>query len=135
MKKNYVRPTMIGEKFAANEYVAACGESGVTYKFQCNATKKLDIFTGGLGDVYLETNGIEGLQTSGQNPDAYLGQYYHCEATHIAESTDPFLEGYYDPVGFIDANVKKVIVWRGENNDNIHCTTNLDQTTWETGKS
>lgn len=25
MKRAYVRPTMVGERFVANEYVAACG--------------------------------------------------------------------------------------------------------------
>ena len=25
MKRTYVRPTMVGERFVANEYVAACG--------------------------------------------------------------------------------------------------------------
>lgn len=28
MKRAYVRPTMVGERFVANEYVAACG---ITY--------------------------------------------------------------------------------------------------------
>lgn len=41
MKRAYVRPTMVGERFVANEYVAACGdiEHG-NYKFECNAGKK-----------------------------------------------------------------------------------------------
>ena len=37
MKRTYVRPTMVGERFVANEYVAACGESGKVYKFECTA--------------------------------------------------------------------------------------------------
>lgn len=37
MKRAYVRPTMVGERFVANEYVAACGDSGKVYKFECNA--------------------------------------------------------------------------------------------------
>lgn len=42
MKRAYVRPTMVGERFVANEYVAACGdiEHG-NYKFECNAGKKI----------------------------------------------------------------------------------------------
>ena len=40
MKRAYVRPTMVGERFVANEYVAACGDSGVVYKFDCNAGEK-----------------------------------------------------------------------------------------------
>ena len=32
MKRTYVRPTMVGERFVANEYVAACGEGGTVYE-------------------------------------------------------------------------------------------------------
>lgn len=35
--KNYVKPMMESEVFAANEYIAACGDSGVIYNFECNA--------------------------------------------------------------------------------------------------
>lgn len=28
MKRTYVRPTMVGERFVANEYVASCGDGG-----------------------------------------------------------------------------------------------------------
>ena len=34
--KDYVKPMMESEVFAANEYIAACG-SGTTYLFTCNA--------------------------------------------------------------------------------------------------
>ena len=37
MKRAYVRPTMVGERFVANEYVAACGDKGTVYKFKCDA--------------------------------------------------------------------------------------------------
>lgn len=45
MKRAYVRPTMVGERFVANEYVAACGdiEHG-NYKFECNAGKNILVF-------------------------------------------------------------------------------------------
>lgn len=36
MKRAYVRPTMVGERFVANEYVAACGDKGKVYKFNLN---------------------------------------------------------------------------------------------------
>lgn len=32
MKRAYVRPTMVGERF-----VAACGDKGTVYKFNCDA--------------------------------------------------------------------------------------------------
>lgn len=54
MKRAYVRPTMVGERFVANEYVAACGDSGTVYKFECDAGDRL----GGYS-VYL--NGDDGV--------------------------------------------------------------------------
>lgn len=55
MKRAYVRPTMVGERFVANEYVAACGDKGTVYKFKCDAGG------GKSGEVYLETNGRKGF--------------------------------------------------------------------------
>ena len=138
--KGYVRPMMESEVFAANEYIAACGDSGVVYKFRCDAGN------GVYGSVYEETNGIPGLQT-GRNGDDRLATYsnglfgesgFHaCDSTHEAESTSDFVNGYYCAKGDI-SNPLKVIVWkepRGWWSDNIHCTTNLDQDSWETAKS
>jgi len=123
MARSYRKPMMNVEKFVANEYVAACGESGVVYKFKCDAG-------GGVpGYVYLETNGKPGLQTG----DQYLSGYQACGTTHEAESTDSFQNGYY--VNYFNGRVTPVIVWRGPNNDNTHCTENLDMSKWETAKS
>lgn len=60
MKRAYVRPTMVGERFVANEYVAACGDSG---------------------------------------------------------------------------KVTNVIIWRGKDGHNVHCTTQLNMDEWATAKS
>ena len=129
------------QKFEANEYVAACGESGVVYKFQCDAG-------GGVyGSVYEETNGIPGLQT-GHRGDTELAGYsnslfgesgfYACNKTHEAESSNAFVNGYYCAKGDT-RNPVSVIVWKeprgGWFPDNIHCTTNLDQDSWETANS
>lgn len=90
MKRAYVRPTMVGERFVANEYVAACGDSGKVYKFECNAG-------GGVpGNVYQETNGESGLQRG---------------------------------------KVTNVIIWRGKDGHNVHCTTQLNMDEWATAKS
>ena len=35
--RDYVKPMMDSEVFAANEYFSACGDSGVVYKFKCDA--------------------------------------------------------------------------------------------------
>ena len=125
MKKEWIRPLTMVQNFVPNEYVAACGESGVVYKFKCDAGG------GKSGYVYLETNGVKGLQDEGWNQDQYLSGYHACGKEHEAESTDDFLNGYYVRKG----TVTPVIVWRGEANDNTHCTTNLNMNTWETAKS
>ena len=35
--REYVKPMMDSEVFAANEYFSACGDSGVVSNFVCNA--------------------------------------------------------------------------------------------------
>lgn len=129
------RPLTMVQKFEANEYVAAC-ENGTTYLFTCNAGG------GKSGNVYLETNGQPGLQ-KGWFGDESLGGYHACGTTHEADSDDAFLNGYYVteeyegnwPWGEWVEKVTEVIVWRGPNNDNVHCTTELDKSDWELGYS
>ena len=127
MKRAYVRPAMVGERFVANEYVAACGDSGTVYKFKCDAGG------GKSGSVYLETNGKPGFQGGflGIGGDRYLSGYHACGITHDADTSDDFLDGYY----VRNRNVTQVKVWRGEKGDNTHCTENINMNTWETAKS
>lgn len=131
MKRAYVRPTMVGERFVANEYVAACGDTEYgKYKFTCDAG-------GGVsGDVYRESNGKPGFQKGyslfGYGGDEWLGGYHACGTTHEANTTDDFQNGYYIPDG---RDAVAVIIWRGKRGDNIHCTTNLNRDSWETTKS
>lgn len=142
-RKVWRRPLTEVQKFEANEYVAACGDSGTTYLFKCDAG-------GGVsGKVYLEDNGKEGLQTTNGpwhqtgffpwdgyyewEADTSLGGYHACGTSHEADSDNSFLNGYYIPYGSQD--VTNVIVWRGPYNNNVHCTTNLNQDSWETAKS
>lgn len=122
MKRAYVRPTMVGERFVANEYVAACGDKGTVYKFKCDAGG------GKSGSVYLETNGKEGFQLFS---DTYLSQYHACGTTHDANTADVFLDGYY----VSGLTVTPVKVWRGEDGKNTHCTTNIHMENWEKAKS
>lgn len=130
-KRSYVKPILSGEEFVPQNYIAACGDSGTVYKFECNAG-------GGVsGYVYLETNGTAGLQRSGRNSDDFLSGYHACGSTHEAESDNVFLDGYYVVDGglFGEDTVTPVIVWRGTDDDNTHCTTELDKNNWETAKS
>lgn len=135
MKKAFEMPKIVVEQFVPNEYVAACGDSGTTYLFTCDAGG------GTSGNVYLETNGEPGFQAPKYSllppwnqisGDTFLSSYHACGITHEAENdTGAFLNGYYVE----GRNVTPVIVWRGPNNDNTHCTTNLDINSWETAKS
>lgn len=131
MKRAYVTPTMVGERFVANEYVAACGgtEYG-KYKFVCDAGG------GAAGNVYVESNGTAGLQAFGINRDRCLteglGKYFYaCNKTHEADTKDDFLNGYYVP---LVGRKQDVIIWT-EGGRDVHCTTNLNRESWETTKS
>ena len=130
MKRAYVRPTMVGERFVANEYVAACGDQNKVYKFKCNAQE----WTGWTGStVWL--NGPDGQPET--SDDVILGTYGRCGTEHETKTTDEFYNGYLKKnIWSIPSGPRKdVIVWRGETGDNIHCTTNLNINTWETAKS
>lgn len=137
-RRIWTHPLTEVQKFEANEYVAACGDSGVVYKFKCDAGN------GVYGSVYQETNGKPGLQTGGWNPDKRIATYdrflweelgFHaCGTTHEAESDSGFYDGYYCAKGNT-SNPVSVIIWKGEHNDNVHCTTNLNKNEWETAKS
>lgn len=130
MKRAYVRPTMVGERFVANEYVAACGDQNKVYKFKCNAQE----WTGWAGStVWL--NGPDGQPET--SDDVILGTYGRCGTEHEAKTTDEFYNGYLKKniLGIPSGPRKDVIVWRGETGDNINCTTNLNINTWETAKS
>ena len=151
MKKHYVKPRLISEMFHADEYIAACGDGGTVYNFKCDAGlvgQFMGEAYGNYGDVYQETNNVSGLQT-GNNGDKqlakastlmgyYVSGYHACNATHEAEnlSDNTFLQGYYVPDEGTDAGKTiQVIIWRGPNGDNVHCTTNLNINSWETAKS
>lgn len=138
MKKNYVRPMMVGERFTANEYVAACGDKEYgMYRFKCDAgASKPDYNT-----VYYETNGVAGLQTEGYydatekkyiQPDfRKTGSYHACGKTHEAPTNDEFLNGYCITP---DKKTLSVIIWT-EGGTNVHCTQNTSRDSWETTKS
>lgn len=128
MKREYVRPMMRGEVFAANEYVAACGDENRVYKFVCEAGG------GGNGTVYLDSN-HNGEWNVLSDEMLTLAGYHACGQTHEAPTTDDFYEGFFITGVLPPYNVQKVIVWRGEEGNNVHCTTNLKMDKWETAKS
>lgn len=130
MKRTYVRPTMVGERFVANEYVAACGTQNEVYMFTCDAPK---------GPLYYYSKSDEKVDgVHDKNDEATLLGYSYrpCGASHEARTTDKFYDGFvdYNRDGKQDEN-ERVIVWRGRYGNNGHATTNLHKETWGTAKS
>lgn len=131
-KRVWGQPITMVQKFEANEYVAACGDENLVYKFTCSAG-------GGVsGTVWEDSNkngewdllGDECLTTL-----LGLGESYHaCGTTHEASTTDEYTTGFFFPHAN-PLHAIKVIIWKGDDGNNIHCTTNLDQNSWETLKS
>ena len=87
--REYVKPMMDSEIFIANEYFSACGDSGTTYYFKCDASG----WFGSGGVVIDDTNGNK--QFDGIDTDHIRSPYTPCSETHIAESTDDFLMDFY----------------------------------------
>lgn len=132
MSKNvWVQPQTVVQQFVANEYVAACGDSGTIYKFECNAPE---------GTLYYYPNSDGNIDGIGSGYAKKLGGYEPCNDKHEAADTGDF----YD--GFVDYNKNKsyddgegVIVWLERDwwgyIDNYHATANLNMHNWETLKS
>ena len=129
MRRAYESPRMVVEQFEANEYIAACGDSGTVYYFECDAP---------AGNLYYYKDGdgiIDGIYT-GNGSAKLIGDYHPCPAKHKAESTNPFYDGFvdYNENGKYDRG-EEVIVWRGSYGWNGHATAQLDMDSWETAKS
>ena len=134
--KNYVKPMMESEVFAANEYIAACGDSGVNYLFECNAPE---------GILYYypnRDNAVDGVHKD-QN-SSRLGGYEPCKDKHVTSGINDFYDGFvdYNRNGRQDTG-EGVIVWLergwlplvGPYIRDYHATKNLDMNRWETAKS
>lgn len=131
-KMTWTRPVAAVEQFMPNEYIAACGDkTPPVYKFVCNAGG------GAHGGAWQESNGVEGLQSSGSFLGGYradnqiswtTSSFHACDATHEVpvENVNQFLSNcYYKRAGDPDSAAIPVLIWRGENNDDVHCCTGL----------
>ncbi len=121
--KTWIRPLTVGQRFTANEYIAACGDTEYgMYRFTCDAGG------GARGDVFVD----------GQNLTPGWNYYYHaCGITHEASTKDEFLNGTFYYNGGNDSQRGRsvqVVVWTDGGTD-VHCTTNLNQDSWEITKS
>ncbi len=129
-KMEWARPLTLAQQFEANEYVAACGDSGTVYNFECNAGNSRSQYA--VKDSSGNVATISGYYMDG----GWRGAYYHpCGETHEAESDSGFLTGYHiDDVNTPGDENISVIIWT-DNNTDVHCTTNLDMSSWSTAKS
>lgn len=136
--RNWERPMVVVDAFVANEFVSACGESGVVYNFECNAGeeyKRYDVFT------------ADGRNLTPGNGYRKGGSYHPCHKTHQAEEDSGFIKGFMVDNDGNDQLTDKtwwgqtyeypktdVIIWTN-NNTNVHCTTKLNMKEWSTAKS
>ena len=129
-KKVYGKPLMYAEKFVPQNFVAACppSETYVTYQFWCDAGN------GSTYNVYIDN----GDGTFNNNSDIHIGNFYACREAHsVTVPKGSSIDDIF-PKGFIGRNewtgpweyqyvARPVRIWRGENNDNIHCTFQLSE--------
>ena len=137
MKKQWEKPFVGVQEFVPSEYCAPCGDgmTEVTYYFMCDAGQ------GNQYKVWLD-NGDKVFQ---QSRDTQLTDRWHvfepCAEKH--EVTVPkdqegqidniFPYGWivrYDYQGLHTNEATLVRIWRGKNNDDIHCTTHLDTSSY-----
>lgn len=127
-KMEWSRPEAVVEKFVANEYVAACGDTEYgMYKFECNA----GIQYSGNKNYHYKVWTKDGRVLASRWTGGYYGP---CGATHEASTQDEFLEGYMDDIDTPQNEKIAVIIWTDHGTD-VHCTTNLNRDSWELTKS
>lgn len=131
--RNWERPMVVVDTFAANEFVSTCGDQNTVYMFECDAPR---------GTVYYYPNS-DGQIDGKHNPSdsrEWLGGYYPCHKKHEAPKADVFYDGFID----YNNNLKhddgeSVIVWlergRWGNIKDWHATTQLNMNNWDTAKS
>lgn len=129
VKNVWVQPQTAVQQFVANEYVAACGDINKVYKFVCDAGG------GTPGTVYQDSNHNGKWDLIGDKAlTGYILPTYHaCGEAHEAPVADEFLDGFYLP-NSNPFNPISVKIWTN-NNTNIHCTTKINMSEWETAKS
>lgn len=135
MKKEWGKPLTSVQEFVPSEFCAPCGDgtTEVTYYFVCdgavtgysNYKVYLDSNNNGQWDQYSDTNLTQGWST-----------YHPCNEPHtvtVPKGTsidNIFPKGFMIPYnyGSLDTNhVTPVRIWRGDYNDNVHCTLTLKE--------
>ena len=147
IKRKWGKPGLDVQVFMPNEYCAPCGDgtTQVTYYFMCDggyASMQYDVWidtnkNGKLDGHYVHHSGHGGWDEWVWD-DEYLteGHYFHpCDEKHtvtVPEGTnvdDIFPYGLMTPKGWTSP-VTPVRIWRGKNSDNVHCTTQLNSSSF-----
>lgn len=137
-KKTYSKPLMAAQRFEPQEFISACPPDAtfVTYEFWCNAGAG-NQYKVWLDDGDKQFSQVRDTQLTSSGGWFSPGTVFEpCEESHTVtvrkgESIDnifPF--GWivrYDYNGLHVNEATLVRIWRGENNDNIHCTTQLNE--------
>lgn len=126
--RNWERPMVVVDTFAANEFVSTCAEGGSAYKFQCNA---------GEGDhkynvYYVDKNNHKRyIASNNLLSGARFINYHPCDTKHEASTEDEFINGYIDDQStpFKDEKIP-VVIWT-DNGRSVHCTAKLNIESWE----
>lgn len=130
--KSYKKPVLNVEHFTPNEFVAACGDSGTTYYFECNAGNRRESY-----NVYFDDGTPYASSNDNEEWYARFTGYHPCHVTHVAESDSGFRDGYMylqNRWGNNTGEKIDVVIWTEYGSD-VHCTTNLDMKDWTTQKS
>ncbi len=129
MKKQWMEPQIQAQKFEANEYMAACGDTVYgKYKFKCNAGNWRT-------DYAIKDSSGRAVKINGHTFDGWRWSYTPCNKTHESSTKDEYLTGYHldNPMTGQDENIE-VIIWT-EGGRNVHCTTDLNQDKWDIVRS
>ena len=126
--RKYKKPVLNVEQFTANEFISTCSDTEEKYYvFKCSAG-----VSDRYGNVYLETNGKDGLQRSPSldgwdwvSADKYAtGSYHPYGEEHFVKVGETFAQGYY--VNPSNNKVTNVLTWYS-NSTGYHCTTALKE--------
>lgn len=110
MKRAYVRPTMVGERFVANEYVAAC------WKINCNVP---------LGYGYIDNNGNKKFDRGDTRLTPYYESVSGCGKYHTGvkgvPDDGPNANAMWHPDSWFGREDYPVYYWRdGQGEYDIH---------------
>lgn len=137
-KKIYNKPLLQIENFMPQEYCSPCGDgiTMVTYDFSCDAGDGTTYY------VWIDNHTLGGNAEGEWNYrwghynwegyDEYLGAFHACQSSHSVTVPKGTPIDDIFPMGIISKNMygyytTPVRIWRGEDGNNIHCTTQLQE--------